>query len=392
MMMSIQIKPEVKRCQEELVGIRRDIHQHPEVGFDVQRTAEFVAAYLQDLNLTVSPKIGQTGVVGDLHGSASGPTIALRADMDALPLTETSDIGYKSKIKGKMHACGHDGHTAILLVTAKLLTAVKDHLKGHIRFIFQPAEEKEGGARHMIADGCLEGVDEIYGLHLWNYQPLGWIGSLPGPVLAAADRFQITVEGAGGHGGMPHRSKDAIVIAAHLINALQTIISRNTDPLQNAVISVGTIRGGSEHNIIASTATLTGTIRTFTDSVRQLIRRRMSDIVDGLASAFNASIFFDFQEGYPATVNSLSAFQNVMAAARQIAGSNAKEMLPCMGGEDFSYYLQKVPGCFFFIGSSPEGASPGSIPHHSANFNFDEKALMIGTSMFLQTVENLLTD
>jgi amidohydrolase len=242
----------------------------------------------------------------------------------------------------------------------------------------------------MIADGCLNGVDTIFGLHLWNYQPLGWIGSAAGPILAAADRFQITVKGAGGHGGLPHQSIDAIVIASHLVTALQTIISRNTDPLQNAVISIGTLHGGSEHNIIASSATLTGTVRTFSDSVRQLIRQRMSEITDGLASTFNASITFDFLKGYPATVNHPPAYETVMAAARQVVGPLAHQMDPCMGGEDFSYYLQKVPGCFFFVGSTPEGKLPGSIPHHSSNFDINENALMIGASMYLQIVENLL--
>jgi amidohydrolase len=388
--MSINIKSEAYSYQDELIRIRREIHQHPELGFEVHRTAAFVASYLQSLPLTVRENIGRTGVIGDLKGKVPGPTIALRADMDALPLTETSDVNYKSRIDGRMHACGHDGHTAIMLVTAKLLAKKKDLIKGNIRFIFQPAEEKEGGARQMIADGCLHGVDKIFGLHLWNYQPLEWIGSAPGPVLAAADRFQINIKGAGGHGGLPHQSTDAIVIASHVVTAIQTIISRNTDPIENAVISVGTIRGGSEHNIIASSATLTGTVRTFTDDMRQLIRQRMSEITAGLASTFKAEIKFDYKNGYPATVNHPAAYENVMTAARQIVGSRAIHMDPCMGGEDFSYYLQKVPGCFFFVGSSPEGALPGSIPHHSSNFDINENALMIGTSIYLQLIENLL--
>jgi amidohydrolase len=388
--MPIQIRPEIDAIASEIIDIRRDIHMYPEQGFEVYRTAALVAENLKALGIHVQEKIGKTGVVGDLEGNHPGPTIALRADMDALPIQETGTSPYKSKNDGTMHACGHDGHTAILLGIAKALSDKRKLLHGRVRFIFQPSEEKDGGATYMIDDGCLEGVNEIYGIHLWNYSEFGEIGSIPGTILAATDSLNFIVEGIAGHGAMPQGTVDAIVVSANLINALQTIVSRNVDPLQNAVVTIGTIHGGDNHNVIASSVKMDGTIRTFSEEIRALIRKRIRQITKGIESSFGGTIEVKIEKGYPATVNDPKLFEKLMTAAKSIVGDGARKITPFMGGEDFAYYAKKVPGCFFFIGSSPQGVSPGTIPHHCSHFDFDERALLVGASVLLELVENSL--
>jgi amidohydrolase len=388
--MPIQIRPEIDAIAHEIVDIRRDIHMYPEQGFEVYRTAALVAENLKAGGIHVQEKIGKTGVVGDLEGNHPGPTIALRADMDALPIQETGTVAYKSKNDGTMHACGHDGHTAILLGIAKVLSDKRKLLHGRVRFIFQPSEEKDGGATYMIDDGCLEGVDEIYGIHLWNYSEFGEIGSIPGTILAATDSLNFIVEGIAGHGAMPQGTVDAIVVSANLINALQTIVSRNVDPLQNAVVTIGTIHGGDNHNVIASSVKMDGTIRTFSEEIRTLIRKRIRQITKGIETSFGGTIEVKIEKGYPATVNNPKLFEKLMTAAKSIVGNGARKITPFMGGEDFAYYAKKVPACFFFIGSSPQGVSPGTIPHHCSHFDFDERALLVGASVLLELVENSL--
>jgi amidohydrolase len=388
--MPIQIRPEIDAIASEIIDIRRDIHMYPEQGFDVYRTAALVAENLKAWDIHVQEKIGKTGVVGDLEGNHPGPTLALRADMDALPIQETGTVPYKSKNDGTMHACGHDGHTAILLGIAKVLSDKRKLLHGRVRFIFQPSEEKDGGAAYMIDDGCLEGVDEIYGIHLWNYSDFGEIGSIPGTILAATDSLNFIVEGIAGHGAMPQGTVDAIVVSANLINALQTIVSRNVDPLQNAVVTIGTIHGGDNHNVIASSVKMDGTIRTFSEEISTLIRKRIQQITKGIETTFGGTIEVKIEKGYPATVNDPKLFEKLMTAAKNIVGDGARKTTPFMGGEDFAYYAKKVPGCFFFIGSSPQGVSPGTIPHHCSHFDFDERALLVGASVLLELVENSL--
>ena len=260
------------------------------------------------MGFEVSTGIGKTGVVGDLIGKNDGPTIGLRADMDALPIQETSDLPYSSVNEGVMHACGHDGHTAMLLGAATIIKQLQDKLNGNVRFIFQPAEEGDGGARYMIEDGCLDSVNEIYGIHLWNYQQYGEVGVKEGPILAAADVFSITIKGVGGHGAAPQGTVDAILVSAHLITALQSIVSRNTNPLESTVITIGQINGGHNFNVIADEIVLKGTARSYTEENRQLIKNRMKEIISGVEKTFSAEIDFTYSEGYPPTVNDKNTY------------------------------------------------------------------------------------
>jgi len=388
--LAIHIKPEIEAIKKSIISTRRDIHQHPELAFNEHRTAKLVAERLKSLGIDVQTDVGKTGVVGTLRGKNSGKTIALRADMDALPMQETGDLPYKSQNDGIMHACGHDGHTAMLLGVAEALSKKYDQLKGTVKFLFQPAEEGQGGARYMIEDGALEGVDEIYGLHLWNYQKYGTIGVKPGPIMAAADLFEITVHGKGGHGATPQGTKDAIVIASHLVQTLQTIVSRNTNPIESTVVTIGQINGGYNFNIIADTVNLKGTSRAYTEENRQLIKTRMAEIIKGTEQIFDCAIDFEYEDGYPPTVNHPKESEKLLNAAKEIVGAGCGAPYLSMGGEDFSYFLQKVPGCFFFVGSAPIDKEPLSVPHHCSHFDFDERALLLGSSVYTQLIDDSL--
>tara|TARA_B100000953_G_scaffold51449_1_gene39706 strand:- start:3011 stop:4171 length:1161 start_codon:yes stop_codon:yes gene_type:complete len=385
----MNIRPEVEAIKDILIQWRRDFHQYPELGFEEHRTSSIIAETLISFGMSPKTGVGKTGVTADLN-FGEGPTIALRADMDALPMQETSGLSFSSKHDGVMHACGHDGHMAMLLGAAKILSQMDKELTGTIRFIFQPAEEGEGGARYMIEDGCLEGVDEIYGIHVWNYQPVGEVGAKEGPILAAADLFDIIIKGVGGHGATPQGTVDAVIVAAHLIQALQTIVSRNTNPLESTVITIGEINGGHNFNIIADKVRLAGTTRAYTKENRSMIQRRMQEIIDGIAKSFGAEITFNYTDGYPPTINHAGPVKKVLQAAGKVVGPGAGEPYLSMGGEDFSYYLQKVPGCFFFVGSAPDGQKQFSTPHHCSHFNMDESALSVGTSVYLHLVEDIL--
>ncbi|MFC1784950.1 M20 family metallopeptidase [Candidatus Neomarinimicrobiota bacterium] len=384
--MSIKILPEVNAIKNDIIANRRDFHKHPELGFKENRTAKVIAEKLKSYGIEVRYGIGKTGVIGDLHGKNGGKTIALRADMDALPIQETGHLSFKSQNEGIMHACGHDGHMAMLLGAAKILGQNRDSLSTNIRFIFQPAEEGEGGARYMIADGCLENVDEIYSMHLWNYQPYGEIGVKSGIIMAATDIFDITIIGIGGHGAAPQGTVDAIVAASNLIMSFQTIVSRNTDPLQSTVVTVGKIEGGHSFNVIADEVKLSGTVRAKTEGNRLMVKTRMQEIIAGVAKLTGAKIEMDYQDGYPPTINDENATQVVQKVAHKIVGDNVVEPYLTMVAEDFSYYLQKIPGCFLFIGSAPSDKELMSVPHHCSHFDFDERALLVGTSVFVQLI------
>ena len=385
----MNIRTEIKKIENMIIDWRRDFHQYPELSFKEHRTGDVIANELRSMGLDPKINVGKTGVTADLE-FGDGPTIGLRADMDALPIQETSGLSFSSKNDGVMHACGHDGHMAMLLGAAKVLTQKVDQYNGTVRFIFQPAEEGEGGARYMIEDGCLEGLDEIYGIHVWNYQPVGEVGVKDGPVLAAADMFDIKIKGIGGHGAAPQGTVDSIVIASHLVQALQTIVSRNTNPLESTVISVGKINGGHNFNIIADEVSLSGTARAYTEENRSLIKTRMKEIIQGIEKTYNAQITFDYKDGYPPTINHTEPAEKVLKAAKQVVGSKAGMPYLSMGGEDFAYYLKEKPGCFFFVGSAPNEKELFETPHHCSHFNMDERALLVGPSIYLNLLDNIM--
>ena len=386
----MNINSDVIKIKNKIIETRRDIHKHPELSFQEYRTSELVAKQLEDLGLNVERNIGKTGVVGILEGINPGKTIALRADMDALPIQETGDVPYKSIHDGVMHACGHDAHTAMLLGAAEVLSKNQHNIKGTIKFIFQPAEEGYGGAQFMIDDGAIDNVDEIYGLHVWNYQESGTVGVQSGPVMAAADIFTITIKGVGGHGATPQGTVDCVVVSSYLIQAIQTIVSRNTNPLENTVITVGQINGGYNFNIIADKIVLKGTTRAYTEDNRELIKCRLNEIIKGTETMFGAKIKLDYKDGYPPVINNAKVTDNLYNIARSIVGDNVISPYLSMGGEDFSYFSNKIPGCFFFLGTAPKDREPMSTPQHCSHFDIDEDAMLIGTSIFVQTaLENI---
>ena len=385
--MKIKIREEIKNIKDEIYAIRRHFHRYPELSFKEFNTAETISEHLDKLGISHKKGVGKTGIVGEIN-FGPGPTIALRADMDALPIQEENNLDYKSLNDGVMHACGHDGHMAILLGAANALSKNSKLKKGTVRFIFQPAEEGLGGAKYMIEDGCLDKVDEIYGLHLWNYQLYGEVGIKDGPVMASADLFDIEVSGKGGHGATPQGTVDAIVVASNLVTMLQTIVSRNTNPLESTVLSIGKIKGGHNFNIISDKVHMSGTTRAYTEENRKMIKQRMKEVIEGVSRSFGADIKLNYKDGYPPTVNHSSQVEKVLKAASSIVASGAKNPYLSMGGEDFSYYLQNKPGCFFFVGSAPNENEILSTPHHCSHFNIDERALLIGASVYVNLIEN----
>ena len=385
----MNIRKEIKEIEKMIIDWRRDFHQFPELSFQEHRTGDVIADELRSMGLEPKVKVGKTGVTADLK-FGNGPVIGLRADMDALPIQETSGLPFSSQNDGVMHACGHDGHMAMLLGAAKALTQNDNQYNGAVRFIFQPAEEGEGGARYMIEDGCLEGIDEIYGIHVWNYQPVGEVGVKDGPVLAAADMFDIKIKGIGGHGAAPQGTVDSVVVASYLVQALQTIVSRNTNPLESTVISIGKINGGNNFNIIADEVSLSGTARAYSEENRNLIKTRMEEIIKGVEKTYNANITFDYKDGYPPTINHIGPTQKVLKAAEKVVGDKAGMPYLSMGGEDFAYYLKEKPGCFFFVGSAPNEQELFETPHHCSHFTMDERALLVGPSIYLNLLDNIM--
>ncbi|AQQ52562.1 M20 family metallopeptidase [Planococcus lenghuensis] len=362
----------------DMVEIRRYLHMNPEPSFKETKTAKYIADFYRDLGVEVRTNVGGNGVVATVRGGKPGKTVALRADFDALPIHDEKDCEYKSTVEGVMHACGHDGHTATLLTLGKTLHELKDELPGTYVLIHQHAEEYQpGGAISMIEDGCLDGVDVIFGTHLWSTKPFRQIEYRVGPIMAAADRFEIKVKGRGGHGAMPHETKDAVAIGAQLVTALQQIVSRRVDPLEPAVLSIGTFKAENSFNIIADEAQLHGTVRTFSEETRTLIEQEMGRIIRGTAEAANCEIEFDFVRGYPTVDNHENETMYLKETAEQVPGVDAvAESAPQMGGEDFAYYMQHVPGSFFFTGAMLEDEKR-VYPHHHPRFDFDERAMVL---------------
>ncbi|NYT62457.1 amidohydrolase [Alcaligenaceae bacterium] len=376
---------------DELTAIRQDIHAHPELGFQEVRTSALVANALTALGYAVHRGIGKTGVVGVLDGKRSdtGRSIGLRADMDALPIHEQGSQPYKSINPGVMHACGHDGHTAVLLGAARYLAETRN-FNGRVVLIFQPAEEGLGGARAMLDDGLFEKFpcDAIYGLHNWPALPPGVIGVNPGPMMAAADHFEIHIEGRGGHGAHAYQTNDPIVIAAQLITALQTIVSRNVPAPDSAVVTVAAVNAGNLQamNVIPKDAYMVGTVRTFSPVVQEQIIQRMQEVVDGIAAAFKATITMKYRRLFPATVNTPEHAAFVADVATELFGADmvVSNLVPSMGSEDFSFMLQQRPGAYFRLGQG--GAESGCVLHNSA-FDFNDAVIPAGSAMFCRLVE-----
>lgn len=381
------IRPEVQAMTATVIEMRRDFHRHPELGFQEFRTSAKVAEFLRQSGLEPREGIATTGVTAEIRGAHPGPTLMLRADMDALPIEEETDLEFASQEPGKMHACGHDLHTAILLGTARILQSMKPRLKGTVKLIFQPAEEGPGGADPMIQQGVLENVDYALGLHLWSDLPCGHVAITPGPVMAAADTFCVKIHGKGGHAAYPHESADPIVAAAALITAMQTLVSRNTSPFDSAVVSVTQIQGGSADNIIPERVEFSGTIRTFQPATKVALVQRLHEMVPTLCKSYGTEGEFTFSEGYPALINDPVPCQWVSQAAEQMNLPLSTQAT--MGGEDMAYYLQKVPGAFFFLGAAPD-QTDRVFPHHHPKFELDERAVPLAMELFLRCVESCL--
>jgi amidohydrolase len=384
----------LKRLEElhpEMIETRRDLHMHPELSFQEERTPRVIAERLSSLGLDVRSGVGGRGVVGLLRGGRPGRTLALRADFDALPIQEENDVPYASQTPGVMHACGHDVHTATLLGVARALSEVRGDLAGNVVFVHQFAEEQTpGGAKAMIEDGCLDGVDAIYGAHVLSTLPFGKVGIRAGDAMAAADVFEVVVRGRGGHGAMPHTATDPIVIASQLVLNLQQIVSRNVDPLRPAVVTVGSLHAGSAFNVIPETATLRGTVRTFDAEVRDAVEAAITRIAEGTCAAGGATCEVSYQRGYPALRNHAEATETVERLARDLLGEQAVDRVePVMGGEDFAYYLEKLPGTFFYYGGANEELGM-TYPHHHPRFDVDERSMLVGAKVFVAGVLDFL--
>lgn len=408
----LPLRPDISALQNEMVGWRRQLHQRPELGFEEEITARFICDRLTEWGVTYVSSIAKTGIVATIQGSyldplqdaaqkpsegASGtisrsalPVLAIRADMDGLPVQELNEVPYRSLHEGKMHACGHDGHVAIALGTAKYLQTHRDQFAGTVKIIFQPAEEGPGGAQPMIESGVLKNpdVDALVGLHLWNNLPLGTLGVRSGPMMAATEFFTCTIQGKGGHGAIPQQTVDAVVVGAQVVSALQTIVARNIDPLKSAVVTVGEFKAGTAVNVIADSAYLSGTVRYFDPEYGDLLPKRVEQVIAGVCDAHGASYDFAYHRLYPPVVNDRAIADLVRSVALSVVETPAGVVPECqtMGGEDVSFFLQSVPGCYFFLGSA-NGEKGLDYPHHHPRFDFDETALGVGVETFVRIVE-----
>ena len=364
---------------EQIIALRRDIHREPELGFDTERTAQKVLAALDGLPLDIETGVARNGIVATLWGG-EGPTVALRADMDALPIEEETGLPFSSEIEGRMHACGHDGHTSMLVGAAHALSQrdLRDRLNGTVKFVFQPAEEGGGGGRVMVDEGVADDVASIFALHLWPGLPFGKVATKAGPIMAAADAFEMEIRGSGGHGAMPHLAADAVVIAAQVVTTLQTVVSREIDPVEPAVLTVGEIGAGTAFNIIPEKARLGGTVRTLNPDLRERMPGRIEALARGVAKGMRGDANLDYTFSYPVTVNEEAAADRVLEVAEDLFGAKSVLELPnpSMGAEDFAFFLEKVPGAFIWLGIGEEVSGL-----HTPKFAFDEKVLPRGSAL-----------
>lgn len=377
---NVELGRAVEARNQEMIDLRRDLHRHPELAFQETRTGDIVAARLKKSGFDeVRTGVGKTGVVGLLRGGKPGKTLLVRADMDALPIVEETEVEYKSQNQGAMHACGHDGHVAIGLAVASIMAEKRDQLSGTVKFAFQPAEEIVSGAKPMIDDGVMEGphVDAAIGLHLWNDLPVGKVGMRAGPSMANVDNIVIKVRGKGGHGSQPQKAVDSVAVAAYVITTIQTIVSREVAPSETAVITFGTINGGFVSNVIAPEVILTGTVRSFDAEVRALMLRRIEEVATGVARSMRCELTFDVTYSCPAVVNDSGMADFVRLSASTILGAESVlEMQPTMGADDMALFLKAAPGCYFVVGAAPTDRE--IFPHHHPSFDIDEHSLAVG--------------
>lgn len=388
------VRPEIHALQTEVVQWRRYLHQRPELGFKETLTAEFIAQQLTEWGVPHTTGIAETGIVATIQGCGaahSTKVLAIRADMDALPIQEENEVPYRSIHDGCMHACGHDGHTAIALGLSKYLSDHPETFSGTVKIIFQPAEEGPGGAKPMIEAGVLQNpdVDAIIGLHIWNNLPLGTIGVKSGPLMAAVELFDCTIQGKGGHGALPHQTVDAIVVTSAIVTALQSIVSRTVNPLDSAVVTVGQFQAGSAKNVIADSAKIAGTVRYFNPELKTLISSRVEAIIAGICQSYGATYRLNYHHLYPPVINDEAIAQLVTSVAESVIETETGIVPDCrtMGGEDMSYFLEEIPGCYFFLGS----ANPKlqlNFPHHHPRFDFDESVLEMGIEIFTRCIES----
>lgn len=386
-----QLMTRANQLRDQVISWRRHLHMHPELSFHEQATAQFVFDTLSAMPALELSRPTPTSVMARLRGPLPGRIIAVRADIDALPITEENDVPYQSRVTGVMHACGHDGHTSILLGLAQVLSEHQDEIRGEVRFIFQHAEElSPGGAEEMVNAGVMDGVAQVIGLHLWASMPVGLIGIVPGPAMAAPDNFQLTITGKGGHAAIPHDTVDPIAVGAQLVTALQQIVSRNVDPLDNAVLSVTQFIAGTTFNVIPESAYMCGTVRTFDPALRAKMPQMMERVIKGITSAFGATYNFSFERGYRPVVNDPELSARLSGVVeREFGAETLHPLRPIMGGEDFSAFQQKAPGVFAFVGAGNEAA--GIIyPHHHPRFQIDERSLDVGLRYMIAATLDLL--
>lgn len=390
-MTTITLNQVVEQIKQEVIEWRRHLHQNPELSFEETKTAQFIYDTLESFGNLELSRPTKTSVMARLIGSKPGKVLAIRADIDALPIQEENTFEFASQNPGVMHACGHDGHTAMLLGTAKILSGMKDRINGEVRFFFQHAEELfPGGAEEMVQAGVMDGVDLVIGAHLWSPLELGKVGVVSGAMMAAPDTFWITVNGKGGHAALPHQTIDSIAVAAQVVTNLQHIVSRNTDPLDNLVISVTQFVAGTTHNVIPGSVQICGTVRSFDAKLRETVPQVMERVVKGITDAHGASYEFNYQFGYRPVNNEENVTRVIEETVLDVFGEEALDkMKPNMGGEDFSAYQQKAPGTFFYVGAgNPDKGI--TYPHHHSRFTVDENALEIGVKMFVNATFKLL--
>ena len=388
---TVNLNQLAEETKEQVIAWRRHLHQNPELSFQEEKTSQFIYDTLQSFGNLEITRPTKTSVVARLIGPQPGKTLAIRADMDALPIQEENTFEFASQNPGVMHACGHDGHTAMLLGTAKILSGLKDQIKGEVRFLFQHAEELfPGGAEEMVQAGVMDGVDLVIGTHLWSPIEKGKVGVVYGSMMASPDTFWITVNGKGGHAALPHQTIDSIAVAAQVVTNLQHIVSRNTDPLDSLVISVTQFIGGTTHNVIPGQVKIWGTVRSFDPTLRESIPAKMERVVKGITEAHEASYEFKYEFGYRPVINDNEVTAVIEETVREVFGEEALDMMrPNMGGEDFSAFMEKAPGCYFYVGAGNEEQGI-TYPHHHERFTIDEDALEIGVKTFLHATFKFL--